>query len=142
MIHMRLMGLDVGDATIGVAVSDELGWIAHGVCTIRRKSLSEDLKQLYEIIKEKNIDKIVIGLPKNMNNTIGERGNKSIEFEKIINSAYPEIKTVLWDERLTTAAAQRTLLEANVSRKNRKKVIDKIAAIFILQSYMDAQKNS
>ncbi|MDD2481072.1 MAG: Holliday junction resolvase RuvX [Lutispora sp.] len=139
---MRLMGLDVGDATIGVAVSDELGWIAHGVCTIRRKSLNEDLKQLDEIIKEKNIDKIVIGLPKNMNNTIGERGNKSIEFEEIIKSAYPELETVLWDERLTTAAAQRTLLEANVSRKNRKKVIDKIAAIFILQSYMDAQKNS
>lgn len=139
---MRLMGLDVGDATIGVAVSDELGWIAHGVCTIRRKSINEDMKQLKDIIEEKNIDKIVIGLPKNMNNTIGERGKKSIEFEEIIKNAHPELETVLWDERLTTVAATRTLLEANVSRKNRKKVVDKIAAIFILQSYMDAQKNS
>lgn len=139
---MRLMGLDVGDATIGVAVSDELGWMAHGVCTIRRKSLSEDMKQLDDIIKEKHIDKIVIGLPKNMNNTIGERGKKSIDFGEMIKNAYPEAEVVLWDERLTTAAAQRTLLEADVSRKNRKKVIDKIAAIFILQSYMDAQKNS
>ncbi|WP_442916672.1 Holliday junction resolvase RuvX [Lutispora sp.] len=142
MIDMRLMGLDVGDATIGVAVSDELGWMAHGICTIRRKSLNEDMKQLKDIIEGKNVGKIIIGLPKNMNNTMGERCRKSIEFGEIIKDFFPGIEIILWDERLTTAAAQRTLLEADVSRKNRKKVIDKIAAIFILQGYMDAQKNS
>jgi len=138
---MRLMGLDVGDATIGVAVSDELGWMAHGVCTIRRKSIDFDLKELEKIIKEKHINKIVIGLPKNMNNTIGERGEKSLEFGEILKKHYSDMEIVFWDERLTTAAAERTLLEADVSRKNRKKVIDKIAATLILQSYMDAHNN-
>lgn len=138
---MRLMGLDVGDATIGIAVSDELGWMAHGVCTIRRKSIDFDLKELDKIIKEKHINKIVIGLPKNMNNTIGERGEKSIEFGEILKKHYSNMEIVFWDERLTTAAAERTLLEADVSRKNRKKVIDKIAATLILQSYMDAHNN-
>lgn len=138
---MRLMGLDVGDATIGIAVSDELGWMAHGVCTIRRKSIDFDLKELDKIIKEKHINKIVIGLPKNMNNTIGERGEKSLEFGEILKKHYSDMEIVFWDERLTTAAAERTLLEADVSRKNRKKVIDKIAATLILQSYMDAHNN-
>jgi len=132
------MGLDVGDATIGVAVSDELGWMAHGVCTIRRKSIENDLYELDNIIKEKHIKKIIIGLPKNMNNTIGERGKKSIEFGEILKKHYADMEIVYWDERLTTEAAERTLLEADVSRKNRKKVIDKIAATLILQSYMDA----
>lgn len=141
MKHLRLMGLDVGDATIGVAVSDELGWMAHGVCTIRRKSIENDLNELDKIIKEKHINKIVIGLPKNMNNTIGERGNKSIEFGEILKKHNVDLEIEFWDERLTTAAAERTLLEADVSRKNRKKVIDKIAATIILQSYMDAHNN-
>lgn len=138
---MRLMGLDVGDATIGVAVSDELGWMAHGVCTIRRKNIDHDISELNSIIKDKHIGKIVIGLPKNMNNTIGDRGHKSIEFGEILKKHYEDMEIVFWDERLTTAAAERTLLEADVSRKNRKKVIDKIAATLILQSYMDAEKN-
>lgn len=135
------MGLDVGDATIGVAVSDELKLIAQAINTIRRKNIKEDLKAIESIVDEKKISKIVIGFPKNMNNTIGERGKKTIEFSEIVKETFPDLEIELWDERLTTAAAEKTLLEANISRRNRKKVIDKIAAVFILQNYLDAQKN-
>lgn len=138
---MRIMGLDLGDVTIGVAVSDELGMIAHGITTIRRKSLNYDLDCLKNIIYEKDIKRIVIGLPKNMNNTIGPRGEKTIEFVKILKEKFPEQEIEMWDERLTTSAAQRTLIEANVRRENRKKVIDKLAAVLILQGYMDNMKN-
>jgi len=140
MKYVRLMGLDIGDRTIGVAVSDELNWMAHGICTIKRKSVDYDIDQLDRIIKEKKISKIIIGLPKNMNNTIGDSGKKSIEFGEKLKNRYPDMEIVFWDERLTTVAAERVLIEADVSRKNRKKVIDKVAATFILQSYIDAQK--
>lgn len=135
------MGLDVGDATIGVAVSDELELIAQAISTIRRKTIQEDIKAIRNIIVGKKINKIVIGFPKNMNNTIGERGNKTIEFSEIVKTAFSDLEIVLWDERLTTVAAEKVLLEANVSRKNRKKVIDKVAAVFILQNYLDSQKS-
>lgn len=136
---MRIMGLDYGDATIGVAVSDELGLIAHGITTIRRKNKEEDLTSLKNIIIEKNINKIVLGFPKNMNNSIGPRGEKSIAFAELLRNRLNGIEVVLWDERLTTCAAERTLLEADVSRKKRKKVIDKLAAVLILQGYLDMQ---
>jgi putative Holliday junction resolvase len=138
---MRIMGLDLGDATIGVAVSDELGMIAHGITTIRRKSLNYDLDCLKNIIYEKDIKRIVVGLPKNMNNTIGPRGEKTLEFVKILKENFPELEIEMWDERLTTSAAKRTLIEGNVRRENRKKVIDKLAAVLILQGYMDNMKN-
>lgn len=138
---MRIMGLDVGDATIGIAVSDELGLIAQAISTIRRKTTKEDLQSLGNVIDEKNIIKVVIGFPKNMNNTIGERGNKTLEFAEILKEAFPNLEIILWDERLTTVAAEKALLEANISRRSRKKVIDKIAAVLILQNYLDAQKN-
>lgn len=138
---MRIMGLDVGDATIGIAVSDELELIAQAISTIRRKTTKEDLQSLENIIDEKNIVKVVIGFPKNMNNTIGERGNKTLEFAEILKEAFPNLEIILWDERLTTVAAEKALLEANISRRSRKKVIDKIAAVLILQNYLDAQKN-
>lgn len=134
---MRIMGLDVGDATIGVAVSDALGMIANGLPTIRRKNINYDLDSLKCIICEKNIKRIVVGLPKNMNNTIGPRGEKTIAFSNVLKEAFPEVEVVMWDERLTTCAAERTLLEADVSRKNRKNVIDKLAAVLILQGYLD-----
>jgi putative Holliday junction resolvase len=134
---MRIMGLDVGDATIGVAVSDELGLIAHGITTIRRKNIKFDLDSLKNIISEKDINRIIVGLPKNMNNTIGPRGEKTLEFVSRLKENFPDIEIVTWDERLTTKAAERTLLEADVSRKNRKKVIDKLAAVLILQGYLD-----
>ena len=138
---MRIMGLDLGDATIGVAVSDELGMMAHGITTIRRKSINYDIDSLKNIICEKNIIRIVIGLPKNMNNTIGPRGEKTIEFVQILKENFPGIEIDMWDERLTTCAAERTLIEADVRRKDRKKVIDKLAAVLILQGYLENMKN-
>lgn len=138
---MRIMGLDLGDATIGVAVSDELGMIAHGITTIRRKSINYDIDSLKSIICEKDIKRIVLGFPKNMNNTVGPRGEKSIEFSQILKENFPEIEIAMWDERLTTCAAERTLIEASVRRKDRKKVIDKLAAVLILQGYLDNMKN-
>ena len=134
---MRIMGLDLGDATIGVAVSDELGMIANGITTIRRKSINYDIDSLKNIICEKDIKRIVVGLPKNMNNTIGPRGEKTLEFIKILEENFPGIEIEMWDERLTTCAAERTLIEADVRRKDRKKVIDKLAAVLILQGYLD-----
>ncbi|MHB1393869.1 MAG: Holliday junction resolvase RuvX [Clostridia bacterium] len=137
---MRIMGLDLGDATIGVAASDELGMMAHGITTIRRKSINYDIDSLKNIICEKNIKRIVIGLPKNMNNTIGPRGEKTIEFVQLLKDNFPGMEVEMWDERLTTCAAERTLIEADVRRKDRKKVIDKLAAVLILQGYLDNMK--
>lgn len=136
---MRTMGLDVGSVTVGVAISDALGWTAQGIETI---TINEQAKQFgYDRVKElaeqNEVTKIVVGLPKNMNNTIGERAEASQKYAEVLESR-TGIPVILWDERLTTAAAERTLLEADVSRKKRKKVIDKLAAVMILQSYLDA----
>ena len=133
---MRMMGLDYGDATIGVAVSDLLGITAQGVETIKRKDQDSDFKRLDELIKEKNVTTIVVGFPKNMNNTIGPRGEASIAFSEMLKLKFPNCNVALWDERLTTAAARRTLIEGSVRRENRKKSIDMLAAVFILQGYM------
>ena len=138
---MRMMGLDVGDATIGVAASDELGMIAHGITTIRRTSLQKDLDSLKSIIIEKDIKVIVVGFPKNMNNTVGPRAQISIDFAELLRERFEGIEVVLWDERITTASARRTLIEADVRRNKRKGVIDKLAAILILQNYLDMQSN-
>jgi putative Holliday junction resolvase len=139
--NMRTMGLDVGDATIGVAASDELGMMAHGITTIRRTKIENDLDSLKNIINEKNISRIVVGLPKNMNNTIGPRGQISIDFAELLKERFPGIEVALWDERLTTSAAERVLLEADMSRKKRKTVIDKLAAVLILQNYLDMERS-
>ncbi|MED4603541.1 Holliday junction resolvase RuvX [Paenibacillus validus] len=138
---MRLMGLDYGDKTIGVAVSDELGWTAQGLEVIRRTTEERDTNRLREIIRDYGVSEIVVGLPKNMNNTIGPRGEICIAFSQSLHEKL-QLPVHLWDERLTTASAQRTLLEADVSRKKRKQVIDKMAAALILQGYMDANSNS
>jgi putative holliday junction resolvase len=138
---MRMMGLDVGDATIGVAASDELGMMAHGITTIRRTKLEKDLDSLKNIINEKNIKTIVVGLPKNMNNTIGPRAQISIDFAELLKEKFGEVEVVMWDERLTTAMARNALLEADMSRKKRKTVIDKMAAVLILQNYLDMQSS-
>ncbi|KZE77433.1 Holliday junction resolvase RuvX [Paenibacillus elgii] len=138
---MRLMGLDYGDKTIGVAVSDELGWTAQGLEVIRRTTEERDMARLRELIAQYGVTEIVVGLPKNMNNTIGPRGEICIAFSEQVHETL-QLPVHLWDERLTTASAQRTLLEADVSRKKRKLVIDKMAAALILQGYMDAQSNS
>jgi putative Holliday junction resolvase len=132
----RIMGLDVGDKTIGVAISDPLLLTAQGLKTIKRESNKKDLQQIKDIIEEYNINKIIVGFPKNMNNTIGPQGEKVLSFVDKIKKKFT-LEIVLEDERLTTMAAERTLLEGDVSRKNRKKVIDKVAATYILQTYLD-----
>ncbi|AKP66918.1 Holliday junction resolvase RuvX [Companilactobacillus ginsenosidimutans] len=138
---MRLLGLDVGSRTVGVAASDLLGWTAQGVEIIRINENEEDfgLDRLGEIIKDKQATGIVIGLPKNMNNTEGPRADKSREYGKMVTEKF-SLPVDFIDERLTTVQAERMLVdEANVSRKKRKKVIDKIAAEMILQNYLDAK---
>lgn len=142
MLKNRLIGLDVGSKTIGVAVSDAMGWTAQGIDTLRINEENEDfgIDQLIKIIDEYDVDTVIIGLPKNMNNSIGPRGEASIQFKDLLQQERPELKMVMWDERLSTVGAERTLLEADVSRKKRKKVIDKMAAVFILQGYLDSIK--
>ncbi|MBU9720665.1 MULTISPECIES: Holliday junction resolvase RuvX [Bacillaceae] len=137
---MKVLGLDVGTKTIGVAVSDAFGWTAQGLETIKRGHNEEkDFERLQEIIKEHEISTIVVGLPKNMNGTIGPSGELCQEFAEKLNNI-TNIKVDLWDERLTTVAAERMLVSADVSRKKRKKVIDKMAAVMILQGYLDRKQ--
>ncbi|PAQ16500.1 Holliday junction resolvase RuvX [Bacillaceae bacterium SAOS 7] len=137
---MRVMGLDVGSKTVGVAISDELGFTAQGIETIRIDEEKQDfgLDRLDILCEQYNIEKFVVGLPKNMNNTIGPRGEASQAFARKLEERY-SLPVVLWDERMTTMAAERVLLEADVSRKKRKKVIDKMAAVMILQGFLDSQ---
>lgn len=136
---MKIIGLDVGSKTIGVAVSDELGIIAQGVTTLKRKGMNHDVTQLLKVIEEQKAEKVVVGLPKNMNGSLGPSAKMVLtllgELEKSV-----DIPVIAWDERLSTVAAERTLLEADMSRKKRKKVIDKVAALIILQGYLDNQK--
>lgn len=130
------MGLDIGDKTIGVAVSDPMLITAQGLETIKRENIKKDIDEIINLIREYNITKIVIGLPKNMNNTIGPQGEKVLSFvDKLKEKVDVEIH--LQDERLTTVAAEKTLIEGNMSRKKRKKVIDMVAATYILQTYLD-----
>jgi len=133
---MRYIGLDVGDRTVGIAVSDPLGYTAQGLTTVRRKSLEKDLENLRDIFKEYEIAEIVVGLPKNMNGTIGPQAEKAMEFGRVLSEEFGH-KVVFWDERLTTIAAHRAMLEADMSRKKRKGLVDKIAATYILQGYLD-----
>lgn len=137
---MRMMGLDYGSKTVGVAVSDLLGITAQGVETIERKDenkLRQTLARIEALVQEYEVEKIVLGFPKNMNNTIGERAQKSLEFKEKLERRIG-IPVIMWDERLTTVEAERTLMESNVRREDRKKYVDKIAAVFILQGYLDS----
>ncbi|WP_312650270.1 Holliday junction resolvase RuvX [Proteiniclasticum sp.] len=133
---MRYIGLDVGDRTIGVAVSDPLGYTAQGITTVRRKSLEKDFENLREIFSNYEISEIIVGLPKNMNGTIGPQAEKAMEFGRVLEEEFGH-KVIFWDERLTTMAAHRAMLEADMSRKKRKGLVDKIAATYILQGYLD-----
>ena len=137
---MRVMGLDYGSKTVGVAISDPLGITAQGIETIERKEenkLRKTLARIEELVKEYEVEKIVLGFPKNMNNTIGERAEKSLELKAMLERRIG-IPVIMWDERLTTVEAERTLIESDVRRENRKKYVDKIAAVFILQGYLDS----
>ncbi|WP_412520949.1 Holliday junction resolvase RuvX [Staphylococcus simulans] len=140
MLSHKIIGLDVGSKTVGVAVSDLMGWTAQGLDTLRINEEENELgiDRLTAIIKQEDADTVVIGLPKNMNNSIGFRGEASLKYKEALLEALPHLKVVMWDERLSTMAAERSLLEADVSRKKRSQVIDKMAAVFILQGYLDS----
>lgn len=137
---MRVMGLDYGSKTVGVAISDPLGITAQGIETIHRKAenkLRQTLARIEALAKEYEVDRLVLGFPKNMNNTIGERAEKSLELKEMLERR-TGLPVIMWDERLTTVEAERTLAESKVRREDRKKYVDKIAAVFILQGYLDS----
>ncbi|MBR4904477.1 MAG: Holliday junction resolvase RuvX [Selenomonadaceae bacterium] len=138
---MRALALDIGDKTIGIAASDLLGITAQGIETIRRTSDKNDLKRLGELVAQFEATTFVIGLPKNMDGTEGERCELVKKFAAKICAAFPEVNQIFWDERLSTVAAAKNLIAADVSRKKRKKVIDKMAAVYILQGYLDSISN-
>jgi putative Holliday junction resolvase len=134
---MRIGGLDVGDRRIGVAISDENGWTAQGIEVLHRRTLDADLDALRDCLAPYAPSTLVIGLPKNMNGTLGPQAEKVMAFARRVE-AHLGIPIVLWDERLSTVGAERALLEADLSRAKRRKVIDKAAAVFILQGYLDS----
>ena len=136
---MRILGLDVGEKRIGVAISDELGIIASGFDVIKRENDGKDIDSLCDIVLKYKVNEIVVGFPKNMNGTIGPSGFAVKGFVEEFRRK-SNVKIKLWDERLTTVAAERTLLEADMSRKKRRKVIDKLAAVLILQGYLDSKR--
>ncbi len=140
---MRIIGLDFGSKTVGVAMSDELLITAQGVEIVRRKSpgkLRQTLARIEEIIAEYGAEKIVLGYPKNMNNTEGERCEKTMEFKEMLERR-TSLPVILWDERLTTVAADQVMMESGIRREDRKKYVDRIAAEFILQGYLDSLRN-
>ncbi len=140
---MRIIGLDFGSKTVGVAISDELLITAQGIEIVRRKSenkLRQTLARIEELIKEYNVEKIVLGFPKNMNNSEGERCEKTLEFKEMLERR-TGLTVELWDERLTTVAADNLMMEAGIRRENRKEYVDQIAASFILQGYLDYLQN-
>ena len=140
---MRILGLDYGTKTVGVAVSDELLITAQGVEIVRRKAptkLRQTLARIEELVNEYNAEKIVLGYPKNMNNTEGERCERTKEFKEMLEKR-TGLEVVLWDERLTTVSADNAMMEMGIRRENRKEYVDEIAAIFILQGYLDFLAN-
>jgi putative Holliday junction resolvase len=138
--YMRIMGLDFGSKTVGVAISDPLGYTAQGIEIVRRQSenkLRQTLARLDELIKEYGVEQIVLGFPKNMNNTIGERAEKSLAFKEMLEKR-TSLPVTMWDERLTTVEADRTMIEGGIRREDRKLYVDKLAAVFILQGFLDS----
>jgi len=133
---MRTMGLDVGTHTIGVAISDELGITAQGLKTLKRRSMEDDFKELTTIIGQYEIERIVVGLPKNMDGTLGKQAEFVLKWIEVLTNKI-QVPVVTWDERLSTVGASKVLLEADLSRRKRKKVIDKLAAVLILQGFLD-----
>lgn len=138
---MRIMGLDYGSKTVGVAISDPLGITAQGIEIIRREKeskLRQTLARIEALIKEYEVDSIVLGFPKNMNNTIGDRAEKSLAFKEMLEKR-TGLEVIMWDERLTTVEANRTLMEGKVRREDRSKYVDMLAAVYILQGYLDSK---
>lgn len=140
---MRILGLDLGTKTVGIALSDSLGLTAQGLETFvfNSEKYEEALAHIEKVVRQYDVNKIVLGYPKNMDGSIGERGKLSEQFKEQLEQRL-EIEVILWDERMTTMIAEQILINANVSRKKRKKVIDKMAAVVILQSYLDMRSNN
>lgn len=137
---MRILGLDVGEKKIGVAISDELGFTAQGIGVIARRGLKQDLKQIEDLVKQYNVGKIVLGLPRNMNGTLGPQSELVKKFGESLKKNL-RIEISYWDERLTTVEAERSLIDCDLSRKKRRYVIDKVAAVLILQGYLNYRSN-
>lgn len=141
---MRIMGLDYGSKTVGVALSDTLLLTAQGLEIVRREredKLRQTLSRLDTICKEYEVSQIVLGYPKNMNNTEGVRCEKTMAFKEMLEKR-TGLPVVLWDERLTTVEADRTMMEGGIRRENRKEYVDMLAAVFILQSYLDKENQN
>lgn len=137
---MRILGVDYGDSRIGVAVSDTLGFMAHAVETIHWKNdWNKPLERILQLVAEYKADRIVVGFPRNMNGTVGPRGEKTLEFIEQLKQK-TEVEVVRWDERLTTVAANRLMHETGVKTSRKKQVVDQIAAVYILQGYLDSLK--
>ncbi len=136
---MRYLGLDVGDRTIGVALSDESGTLASGLPSLPRVGPRKDRKAIAELVRRHDVGEVVVGLPRSLDGSVGPRAQKVLEFMEDLRAAV-RVPVVPWDERFTTVVAQRALVEGGVSRRGRKAVVDKVAAILILQSYLDYRK--
>lgn len=136
---MRIMGLDVGEKRIGIAISDPMGWTAQGHSVLQRSVLETDIKNIGQICQEYGVEIIVVGLPQNMDGSIGPKALEVQEFAQLLEKELG-INITYWDERLTTKSAERVLIQADVSRRRRKQVIDKLAAVHILQAYLDYQE--
>ena len=135
---MRILGLDVGDVMIGVAVSDPMKIIAQGLDSIKRVGPKTDVEVIKRLVDQYEVEELVVGLPKTLAGEIGIQAQKVLDLAELIRAAV-EVPITMWDERMTTVAATRALIEADVSRKKRKKVVDKVAAILILQGYLDSR---
>lgn len=135
-VLLRKLGIDYGSKYIGIAISDRLNVVAHSKDVIKRSDLKNDLELIKKYIKEFEVDQIVVGMPTSLNGTFGPRAKKTKQFVNFLNNSL-EIDIVTWDERYTTAIAEKSMIEADLSRKKRKKLIDKIAASLILQNYLD-----
>jgi putative Holliday junction resolvase len=134
---MRILGLDIGTKRIGIAVSDELGWTAQGVKTLHRRNGESDLREIRNVAGHYRVEKIVVGLPKNMDGSIGPQAQMTLGFVQELRGAL-DVPIVTWDERLSTVEATKMLIRGDVSRKKRKRKLDMTAAILILQSYLDS----
>ena len=141
---MRILGIDFGDARIGIAVSDPFGWTAQGIKTIHWKNnINMPIEEIKKIVNEYNVEKIVVGMPKNLNNTLGERAKKTEEFILLLRDGIGNnIDIVTWDERCSTRCAQNTLNEMGVAKRKKRGLIDKIAAVHILQNYLNYISNN
>ncbi len=137
--NLRILALDVGNKRIGTALSDELNILAQPLYTIHRKGLERDIQEIVNIIKEKNVGTVVVGLPKNMDGTVGFQGEKTQKFAEILMQNI-EVPLIMWDERLTTVSARRIMLENDVKQKDKKNLVDTVAAVVILENYLNSKK--